>query len=92
VDKYLLLNHLAVSLNPSSIVNGGTHPSSRLIFELSTVNDPVNRFTAPLLPVNFPTSFMRETGTGNSRAGTPSAEAVLRTSSGVETSSPSRTK
>ncbi len=37
--QYLPLNHAAVSKSPSSIVNGGTHPNSRRIFELSTVND-----------------------------------------------------
>ncbi len=44
------LNHAAVSKSPSSIVKGGTHPSSRRIFELSTTREPVNLLTAP---VNF---------------------------------------
>jgi len=46
--QYLPLNHAAVSKNPSSIVKGGTHPNSRLIFELSTVN----LFTGFSKPIN----------------------------------------
>ncbi len=42
IHNCLLMNQAAVSANPSSIVKGGFHPSSCRIFELSTVNDPVN--------------------------------------------------
>ena len=73
------LNQAAVSKSPSSILKGGTHPNSRLIFEQSTVNDPVKRLTAPLFPVSFPRIFISDTGNGNNRAGTTGSTPAMRT-------------
>ena len=86
------LNHLAVSTKPAAIVNGGFHPSSRRILELSTSSEPRSRSTASDFPVSLPARRMRAGGKGRSRVGRSRAVASCRISWGVETSSPSLTR
>jgi len=73
------------------MVNGGTHPSSLRILELSTCSDPSNRSTDWDLPNIFPAARIKLGESGKSREDLPNATASRRINSGVDRSSLSLT-
>ncbi len=81
-----------MAANSSAIVCGGCQPNAARKALASTTSEPASRSSVDALPTQAHAIRRSHAGTGTSRAVTPSAAAIARANSGVETGTVSATK